>query len=87
MTKKFGLVFTEDVDDFEELEIAVAQSPVFGIIGLIRYRNVQFVGTAVYVDVRVDLGSTRDAVVAEFGLKISDIEWVSKGWPRESTNE
>jgi hypothetical protein len=84
LAEKFGLVFTEDHDDLDDLDIAVVQSPAFGTAGLIRYKNAPFDGTVVYVDVDSDLETMRDAVLAEFGLALADIEWVSEGWPRES---
>lgn len=84
LAEKFGLVFVEDHDDFEELDIAVVHSAAFGTVGLIRYKNVQFDGTVVYVDVDSDLETTRDAVLAEFELDLGDVEWINEGWPRES---
>ncbi|MGW6933316.1 hypothetical protein ACWGE0_24890 [Lentzea sp. NPDC054927] len=77
LSKKFGLVFVDQMDGLGPLKLAVVKAS-FGIAGLIRYTDATFEGTTVYVDSAADLDSTRDAVVSEFGLVSSEISWVTE---------
>jgi hypothetical protein len=76
LSEKFGLVFVDCEDDLGPLKLAVVRAS-FGIAGLIKYRDAPFEGTTVYVDEAADLDSTRDAVMSEFGLTSSRIDWIT----------
>lgn len=76
LSEKFGLVFVDDEDGLGPLKLAVVRAS-FGIAGLIRYTDAPFEGTTVYVDEAADLDSTLDAVVSEFGLTSSHIDWIT----------
>ena len=76
LAEKFGLVFEDDLDDLSFVKIAVVRGS-FGIAGLIARDPAPFEGTIVYVDHDADLDSARAAVMSEFGLTGSDIEWMA----------
>lgn len=77
LTQRYGLVFEEGIDDLDHYKRAVIDLPGVGQVWFLRYPNLDYPGTPIWVDEESDFDAARQEVLDALELTPAAFNWVN----------